>query len=156
MKAPTALSTPIAQTGHVGINVTRLDRSVDFYRAVLGLDVLQQSKEAGREFAFLGHGGKIVLTLWQQGSEAFDARRAGLHHLSFEVDGVERLRESMRTLKDLGIPLRYDGVVPHAEGMDSGGVYFDDPDGVRLEIYTLSGVGGYAAPTPGAPSCGFF
>ena len=33
---------------------------------------------------------------------------------------------------------------------------FEDPDGIRLEIYAPTGAGDHAAPTPGAPSCGFF
>jgi hypothetical protein len=35
-------------------------------------------------------------------------------------------------------------------------VFFTDPDGVRLEIYTPTGVGGAPAPVTGAPTCGFF
>jgi catechol-2,3-dioxygenase len=55
----------------------------------------------------------------------------------------------------LGAALAYDGIVPHAEGATSGGLYFTDPDGLRLEIYAASGIEG-RAPVEGAPSCGFF
>ncbi|HLA74470.1 MAG TPA: VOC family protein, partial [Gammaproteobacteria bacterium] len=34
--------------------------------------------------------------------------------------------------------------------------FFEDPDGIRLEIYAPSGAAGCQAPMPGAPSCGFF
>ncbi|MES2462541.1 MAG: VOC family protein, partial [Armatimonadota bacterium] len=37
----------------------------------------------------------------------------------------------------------------------SGGLFFEDPDGTRLEIYAPSGVEG-TVPTSGAPTCGFF
>lgn len=40
---------------------------------------------------------------------------------------------------------------PHAEGAQSGGVFFEDPDGIRLEIYAPNGAGDQTAPTPGAP-----
>jgi lactoylglutathione lyase len=33
----------------------------------------------------------------------------------------------------------YDGVVPHGEGTHSGGIFFEDPDGTRLEIYAKDG-----------------
>ena len=52
--------------------------------------------------------------------------------------------------------LVYDGVVPHGEGASSGGVFFTDPDGIRLEIYAPSGADTAPAPTQGAPTCGFF
>ena len=52
--------------------------------------------------------------------------------------------------------LHYAGIVPHAEGMDSGGVFFEDPDGIRLEIYAPAGAGGHTAAVAGAPACGFF
>ncbi len=52
-------------TGHVGINVTDLSRSQQFYMDVLGLQRLGASPEGDRRFAFLGEGDTIVLTLWE-------------------------------------------------------------------------------------------
>lgn len=45
------------QTGHVGVNVTDLERSLAFYQAVFGFDVMAEGKEAGRRWAFLGREG---------------------------------------------------------------------------------------------------
>lgn len=45
--------------------------------------------------------------------------------------------------------------MPHREGAQSGGIFFEDPDGTRLEIYAKDGASG-AAPVTGAPTCGFF
>ena len=56
----------------------------------------------------------------------------------------------------MNVPFIYDGIVPHAEGTQSGGIFFEDPDGIRLEIYAPSGAGDRQPPSPGAPSCGFF
>ena len=69
-------------TGHVGLNVADLDRSIDFYARVFGWDV----KGRGDGYAFLGDDDRLVLTLWQQSSGAFDTDQPGLHHLSFQVD----------------------------------------------------------------------
>jgi catechol 2,3-dioxygenase-like lactoylglutathione lyase family enzyme len=71
------------------------------------------------------------------------------------VPGPEQVEEARRKLLRLGAPFVYEGIVPHAEGAQSGGVFFEDPDGIRLEIYSPTGAAG-AAPVAGAPSCGFF
>lgn len=60
------------------------------------------------------------------------------------------------TLERLSAEFAYDGVVPHGEGMASGGIYFSDPDGVRLEVYAPSGADSAPAPSGAAPTCGFF
>ena len=125
--------------GHIGLNVSRLDRSVDFYRAVFGFEVLQRSTDAARPFAFLGHDGAIVLTLWQQSDGALDA-----------------VREAETRLRGLGARLHHDGIVAHAEGADSGGLFFEDPDGIRLEIFAPRGLAGTPAACTDGPTCGFF
>lgn len=142
-------------TGHIGINVTNLDRSRDFYAAVFGLQPAGGSDTPGRRFAFLGDGERLVLTLWEQGAGRFDGRTPGLHHLSFEVATVDDVRAAEKKLLARGTTFAYDGVVPHAEGARSGGIYFEDPDGARLEIYANDGVTG-RAPVSDGPTCGFF
>lgn len=144
------------QTGHVGLNVSDLERSKAFYRDVFGFEVMGESGEGEREYALLGEGGALVLTLWQQSEGRFPAERPGLHHLSFRVASIEAVRDAERRVRDLGARLHYDGVVPHAEGSDSGGIFFEDPDGIRLEIFAATGAAGHAAPVAGAPTCGFF
>lgn len=144
------------QTGHVGLNVTDLTRSVDFYTRVFGFQNQGEGKEEGRRFALLGDGEKLVLTLWQQSTSPFPADRAGLHHLSFQVDTLDEVRTKEQVLRDLGAELKYDGVVPHGEGASSGGIFFTDPDGIRLEIYAPTGAEELTAPVAAAPTCGFF
>jgi len=149
------MTVTLARTGHVGINVTDLSRSVAFYERALGLDVLGRSDATDRRYAFLGQDGALVLTLWEQASGSFDPSAAGLHHLSFQADGVDQVREAERRLQGLGATFVHDGVVPHQEGGESAGIFFLDPDGTRLEVFAPHGAEGHA-PTPDGPTCGFF
>lgn len=150
------MSITALRTGHIGINVTDVDRSTAFYGPLFGLDVVTKGTEEGRRFVFLGREGKLVLTLWQQARDGFDGGRAGLHHLSFEVDTMEEVRAAEDLLRELGADFAYEGVVPHGEGAASGGIFFTDPDGTRLEIYAPTGAEHAAAPVAAAPTCGFF
>lgn len=142
--------------GHIALNVTDLARSTAFYRTVFAFDVVAQRTDGDRRFAFLGQDGALVLTLWEQSAGTFATDRPGLHHLSFEVADIDAVRRAETVLKGLGVDFAYDGIVPHGEGAASGGVFFTDPDGVRLEIYAPTGADVAPAPTPAAPTCGFF
>jgi catechol 2,3-dioxygenase-like lactoylglutathione lyase family enzyme len=143
-------------TGHIGLNVTSLERSREFYADVFGFDVLTQSSADGRRFAFLGKDTNVVLTLWQQSDGRFEKARPGLHHLSFQAPSIEAVREAERKLRARGTHFHYDGVVPHGEGRQSGGIFFEDPDGIRLEIFAVSGAGERPVAVGDGPACGFF
>ena len=143
-------------TGHIGLSVTDVDRSLAFYQDVLQLELIQRADHEGSRFAFLGAGGRLFLTLWQQSTVGYAPRQAGLHHLAFQVPTLDAVQAAEARLRARGQTPRYDGVVPHREGADSAALFFTDPDGIRLEIYSPAGAAGLAAPVAGAPSCGFF
>lgn len=153
------------RTGHVGLNVTDLARSRGFYVEVFGLEVLGESTQDGRGFAFLGHAevasddflDKLAITLWEQSSGAFSTAAPGLHHLAFHVDSVEEVERIRDRVRGVGAELLYDGeIVPHSADFESGGFFFLDPDGLRLEVCAPSGVARERAVAGSAPSCGFF
>jgi catechol 2,3-dioxygenase-like lactoylglutathione lyase family enzyme len=140
-----AITTP----GHAGLTVSDLPRSIGFYTDAFGLTLMGEGEARGTRFAFLGDGSRVTLTLWQQGAAP------GLHHLAFQAATVDEVRSAEARVRRAGGAMAYEGIVPHAEGAGSGGIYFTDPDGIRLEIYSASGVEG-PAPVSGAPTCGFF
>lgn len=143
-------------TGHVALNVQDLERSTEFYGAVFGFDVLSDAEMAARGFVFLGYDDDLILTLWEQTEEVFAPDRAGLHHLSFAVADVSQVEAARDRLEGMGARFAQDGIVAHGGGATSGGVFFYDPDGIRLEIFAGSGLEGHA-PAPGdGPACGFF
>jgi catechol 2,3-dioxygenase-like lactoylglutathione lyase family enzyme len=147
---------PRLTAGHVGLNVSDLERSTRFYREALGLDLAARSSEAGREYAFLAQDGTLLLTLWPQSRGSATTGRPGLHHLAFQVDSIEEVRAAERRLRSLGAVIYHGGIVPHREGADSGGLFFQDPDGIRLEIFAPAGAGRTPAPHGDGPTCGFF
>ncbi|MEV5320479.1 VOC family protein [Streptomyces sp. NPDC052687] len=144
------------RTGHVGLNVTDIGRSLAFYRDLLGFRLLAEGKEEGRRFALLGDGEGLALALWEQAEQPFAADRSGLHHLALEAGSMERVREYEEALRAYGVEFAYDGVVAHREGAASGGIFFHDPDGIRLEICAPNGAEGAPAPHDSTPTCGFF
>lgn len=152
----TAVPPTTFQTGHVGLNVSDLARASRFYQDVFGFEVTGQSTEKGREFVFLSEGSTLVLTLWQQSAGRFGADSPGLHHLSFMVPTVDAVRAAEERARVSGARFVYDGIVPHSEGASSGGIFFEDPDGIRLEIFAPMGAEGRDAPITSAPTCGFF
>ena len=149
-------STRTPVTGHVGLNVSDLDRSKQFYREVFGFQVAGESQDPHRRFVFLSDGSTLVLTLWQQGKGRVGKNNTGLHHHSFQVAAIADVKAVEQRLREMNVPFIYDGIVPHAEGAQSGGIFFEDPDGIRLEIYAPNGAGNHGTPSPGSPPCGFF
>ena len=149
-------SSPLAAIGHVGLNVTDLDRSIVFFTDVLGLEVAGESREDGRRYAFLGAGDAVMLTLWEQSRGRFSTATPGLHHLAFRVADADAVEEVHRRLRAHGATIHHDGIVAHREGADSGGIFFEDPDGTRIEIFATTGMRGRTAPHREAPTCGFF
>jgi len=65
-------------------------------------------------------------------------------------------RAKLERLRARGATFAYDGIVAHGEGAQSGGIFFEDPDGTRLEIYAANAGTAVNAPVSGAPTCGFF
>ena len=133
--------------GHIALNVTDLARSTAFYRTVFAFDVVAERTDGDRRFAFLGQDGTLVLTLWEQSAGTFATDRPGLHHLSFEVADIDAVRRAETVLRGLDVAFAYDGIVPHGEGASGGGIFFEDPDGIRLEVNHVPGRGLFDTPT---------
>ena len=145
--------------GHIGLNVSELERSKAFYAEVFGLRVINESHEIGKRYAFLASD-TVTLTLWEQSHDRFSPVTPGLHHLAFAVEKASEVRDYERKLRERGVEFIYDGILPHAEGSASSAIFFRDPDGIRLELCALEAlpdeVGGNEAPHGQHSTCGFF
>jgi lactoylglutathione lyase len=125
----------LTESGHVDLNVTDLERSERFYRKIFGLGVQLESSDNGDKYAFLTNGGRLILTLWEQSKRRLKKFRPGLHHLAFRGASWDDPRRSKKVLDWLGVHYRHDRTVSEAEGFMSSGIFFEDPDGISLEIY---------------------
>lgn len=123
------------QLAYVGIQVRDLDRSIEFYRDLLGMRVLRRSRvpETGGEWAELASpGSRSVLELnwYPEGSKFFAGpfqRGDALDHIAFQVDDVER---TYRDFVSRGVP---SGHPPFLEG-GTLLAFVQDPDGNWIEL----------------------
>ncbi|WP_224332615.1 VOC family protein [Haloprofundus halobius] len=113
--------------GHVHLKVRELDRAVDFYSSLLGLDVTERHVN----YAFLSFGSHHHdLALQALGDDAADpGPGVGLYHSAWEVETPAELRATYETLDERGV-----SVAPVDHGI-SKALYFDDPDGNGVEVY---------------------
>ena len=136
---------------HIGITVTDLERSVEFYRDLLGMK-LESTAEMEGEFisnvvgvpgtqlkgAYLS-AGDLTLELFQYLSPSGGNKKAGLrqfdtghYHLAFEVDDIQ---DAYDKLTARGVPFsEKPQFVPDGPDKGLGAIYFWDPDGVALEF----------------------
>ncbi len=118
--------------GHVVFYVKDLERSLAFYRDLLGF------KEVGRVFggaaAALTSGRTHHELLLIQVGEApgpMTGRRRGLYHIGIKVgDSLDELRAARKELERAGIEI--EGMSDHTV---SQSLYLRDPDGNEVELY---------------------
>ncbi|MBK7434531.1 MAG: VOC family protein [Chitinophagaceae bacterium] len=122
-----------AQTriGHVHLKVSDIERSLRFYRDLLGFTVTQHY---GSNAVFLSAGGyhhHIGLNTWySKNAGPAPVHSAGLFHTAILVPTKKDLAIAMKRLSDSGYPLT--GSAEHGVSL---ALYLDDPDGNGVELY---------------------
>jgi len=117
--------------GHVHLKVSDLERSVDFYRDVLGFELQQRF---GDSAAFLGAGGyhhHVGLNTWESaGGSPPPTGTTGLFHAAFLYPTRRALAVAVHRVLEAGVSLA--GASDHGV---SEAVYLADPDGNGIELY---------------------
>ena len=118
------------------LTVADLDRSVAFYRDVLGLPLAYTLPERGVAFFWIGAPGRAMLGLWKAG----DVLRMHLH-LALAVS-LDELLAAPGKLRAAGVSPRGFGGEPSDEPvvhcwMPAAAVFFTDPDGHSLEFLAM-------------------
>ncbi|WP_426416517.1 lactoylglutathione lyase [Aestuariirhabdus sp. LZHN29] len=119
---------------HTMIRVGNLDRSIDFYTRVLGMELLRKSENEAFKYtlAFVGYGdesqGAVIELTYNWGTESYDHGNA-YGHIALATDDLygtcERIREA-------------GGVISREPGPVKGGTteiaFVRDPDGYAIEL----------------------
>lgn len=140
------MSIQTAGVHHLGLTVTSLERSKQFYQDLFGWKELGTDPKMG--YAFLTDG-TTMITLWQQSDTAYDKAHAGLHHFAMAVGSPDDLVRAEQVLRKKNIRIHYDRIVPAREGAKEAELYFYDPDGIRVELFSAQGGEGKDAPEIG-------
>ena len=141
----------ISRVGHVGIQVTNFDRSLEWYTGTLGLTLTGKWP--------MGEDGAIAfmrfnedhhnIVLFTHPTEVDDETRNlgynGLQHIAMEVRDRDEWLKALADLRRKGVEIVQGPLIHGPEGSMGPGnfmggsgsrsFYFNDPDGNRLEIY---------------------
>ncbi len=128
---PTDPIHPEVRIGHVHLKVANLERSLHFYRDVLGFEVTQGY---GQDAVFISAGGyhhHIGLNTWEsRGGLPPAPGTTGLYHLAILYPTRAALADALRRLLNAHITLT--GAADHGV---SEALYLQDPDGNGVELY---------------------
>lgn len=117
--------------GHVHLTVSDLERSLEFYRDVLGFDVMMEYGDAAVFLSKDGYHHHIGLNTWAgKGAPNPPLGTTGLYHFAILYDSRRELAEALKRLMDANYPLT--GASDHGV---SEAIYLSDPDGIGLELY---------------------
>src|SRR5258706_6405176 len=122
----------MAELAHVVLYVRDLQRSVQFYRDVVGLPLIGEIFD-GSAAVFASGRTHHDLLLIEVGEAPgpLHGRRVGLYHVGWKIgESLDELRAMRNRLEGAGVPI--DGVSDHTV---SQSLYVRDPDGNELELF---------------------
>ncbi len=116
---------------HIVLSVTDVARSTDFYKKILGLEVLQSSENSS---VLVDGDGMLCLRAVPEAvlGDRFDESRIGLDHVAFSVAGHAELEATLAVLEELHVPSA--GIEFDQDG-DADFICFRDPDNIQVEVY---------------------
>jgi glyoxylase I family protein len=124
---------------HVDLVVSSIERSLPFYRDLLGplgwYGVSEVEGERGETIFYLTSATTSIglREASSQPAEPYDRYRVGLHHLCFEAASRSAVDERAAWLRENGAEIE-SGPEVYAYLPGYYAVFFYDPDGMKLEI----------------------
>jgi len=116
---------------HIAIEVSDMNRSVEFYSGILGFDVLLDGRSGGgKKKTFLGVELKSMIALSENKNRISNKTGyvEGVNHVAFTVSDFERAR---KLLTDNQVEIVEDKI---GDNGITRVCHFLDPDGLELEI----------------------
>ena len=111
--------------GGVVLTVTDLERAIDFYTRVIGLQVHRRRQGV----AALGAGGEDLVTLHENPAATAPGRDSGIYHFALLFESREELARV--ALRILATRTAIDGASDHGT---HEAIYLPDPDGIGVEL----------------------
>lgn len=141
--------------------VENLERSINFYKNVLGLEFCHYEEKRRIAFFWIGKPKEYMLGLWEKPKDESDRSTTGQdyriekRHFAFRCDVGDVLHKSVAWLKERNLKpynfLKDDVEKPMVFAwMPAIAIYFDDPDGHVLEFIAV--LNGKARPELGVIS----
>ena len=119
----------VTSLGHIGLFVSDYDKMRDFYTRILGFTVTDEARERGMCFLSAHPEDEHHEVLLASGRQALYGSPQ-IQQMSFHVDSIKALREFRVSFIDEGVTITSE--VTHG---NAASIYFDDPEGNRLEVY---------------------
>jgi catechol 2,3-dioxygenase len=123
----------VKELGHLVLYVRNLERSVHFYRDVLGWKEVGGGM-GGVAAAFSSgrtHHELLLIEVGENATPIPAGRRVGMYHFGLKVGETDdELRDALRALLDAGAT-----VVGTADHTVTHSLYIEDPDGNEIELY---------------------
>ena len=120
----------IKKVGHVVLGVRDPQRSIAFYTGALGMELVQFLEEMQMAFFSFGERDHDIAVIKVPDDQPVGS--AGLAHTALEIEGgLGQLQELHDRLKSYGATVEFT-----ADHVLTKSVYFFDPDGNRLEIFS--------------------
>jgi catechol 2,3-dioxygenase len=125
---------PAMRIGHVSLNVSDIQRSVDFYQDILGFNVIGGA--SGEKVLLSASGDSSYLVeLLQVTNPKHDTKprkSAGLYHFAILLPERKYLADMLQNLRNNRDRVHFDGLADH---LVSEAIYIRDPDFNGVEIY---------------------
>lgn len=122
---------PATRIGHVHLKVTDIERSLKFYRDILGFGIQQYYGDSAVFISAGGYHHHIGLNTWHsKNAGPAPVRAAGLYHVAILYPERKDLAVILKRLIEAEYPLT--GASDHGV---SEAIYLDDPDRNGVELY---------------------